>query len=907
MRERDSGHGSGGGGVGDVTERPPGARRAFSFPAGVRPVEVDVDEEIGFHLAMREERLRAQGLASDAARAAARRRFGDVEQVRRECVAIDRHLVRRRRTATTLEDLMRDVVLALRGLRRAPGFAAAALFTLALGIGAATAIFSVAYGVLLRPLPFPAPERLVEVSIDLAGAGTAHGSLSAPEYVDLTRDARSFAGLAAWRPTARTLGGDGRPERVRVTSATASFFGVFGVRAAVGRTYGAAEDGPGGEPVIVLSDALWRRRFAGDPTAVGRTVQLDGVTRTVVGVLPPEARVADADAFVPLGLDPARRSGRGAHFLSVTGRLRPGVTLEQARADMAAFAARTGRENPDSYRRRGVVVTVRPLREAWYGDARPMMTALLGTVALLLVLAAVNVANLLLVRAEARQREMGVRAAVGARRGRLVRQLLTESAVLAGLGALVGVPLAALGVRALLAINPGVVPAGAEVAVDGGVLAAVVAAAAVAALVAGLAPALHAGATNVRAVIASGTAGGGRRGGWLRSTLVGAEVALAAAMLVGAGLVGRSFQKLLAVDPGFEAEGALVLDVVLPRVRYDTTTKILGFYDRAVEQMRALPSVRAAAVTVSLPLGDRLVQWSLEPEGRRPDAPELRAPFLSTGTTDALRALGIPVLRGRGFEPADGARSVPVTVVSETLAREYWPGEDAVGKRVRLSGEDAPITVVGVARDVRPEALSEAPKPTYYLLNTQFAAITGIADAGATFVLRTAGDPAALTNAARAVVRSLDPELAVDEVQTLESVVRESVARPRFTAAVLGAFGLSALALSVVGVYGVLSHTLTQRRRELAVRLAIGARPGEVRRLVVQSGLRLAAVGVALGLGAAAAGGRVLAALLYEVSPTDPTTLAAVAAVLLGAAAAASWFPARRATRVSPAEVLRAN
>jgi len=271
------------------------------------------------------------------------------------------------------------------------------------------------------------------------------------------------------------------------------------------------------------------------------------------------------------------------------------------------------------------------------------------------------------------------------------------------------------------------------------------------------------------------------------------------------------------------------------------------------------------------------------------------------------RAFGVPLRKGRSFAATDVLGQPYVAVVSETLAREYWPGEDAVGKRVRLSGEDAPITVVGVARDVRPEALSEAPKPTYYLLNTQFAAITGIADAGATFVLRTAGDPAALTNAARAVVRALDPELAVDEVQTLESVVRESVARPRFTAAVLGAFGLSALALAVVGVYGVLSHTLTQRRRELAVRLAIGARPGEVRRLVVQSGLRLATVGVALGLVAAAAGGRVLAALLYEVSPTDPTTLAAVAAVLLGAAAAASWFPARRATRVSPAEVLRAN
>jgi predicted permease len=889
-----------------VTGRPEGWRRAFRLPVGARRVGGDVDAEIAFHLAMREERLRARGLAPADARAAARRRFGDVEHVRRACVDIDRQLVRRRRAADHLEDLAMDLVLAFRGLRRTPGFAAAALLSLALGIGASTAIFSVAYGVLLRPLPFPAPERLVEVSMNLAGTGNAHGPFSVPEYLDLARDRRAFASVAAWRTTSRTLGGDRRPERLRVAGATASFFDVFGMRAAVGRTFGAPEDGPGAEPVIVLSDALWRRRFGGDPAAVGRAVQLDGVTRTVVGVLPPDLRVADAEAFIPLGLDPARPTGRGAHFLSVTGRLRPGVTVQQARAEMAAFATTTARENPDAYPRGAITATVRPLREAWYGDARPLMTALLGTVALLLLLAAVNVANLLLVRAEARQREMGVRVALGARRGRLVRQLLTESALLATLGAAIGVPLAALGVRALLAINPGVVPAGAEVSVDGGVLAAVIAAVALAALVAGLAPALHAGATDVRTAIASGSATGGTRGGRLRATLVGAEVALAAVMLVGAGLVGRSFQKLLAVDPGFQPDGVLTMDVALPRVRYDTTTKILGFHDRALAGLRALPGVRTAAMTVSLPLGGRLVQWSLQPVGRGSDAPELATPFLSVGTADVFRALGIPILRGRGFEPGDGERSVPVVVVNEALAREFWPGEDAIGKRVHLSGEeDAPLTVVGVARDVRPEALGEAPRPIYYLLNTQFAAITGIADAGATLVLRTTGDPVALTNAARAVVRAIDPELAVDQVRTLESVVRESVARPRFAVAVLGAFGLSALVLAVIGVYGVLSFAITRRRREMAVRMALGARPAALRRLVVGAGLRLAAVGVAAGLVAAVASGRVLRSLLYEMSPTDPATLASVALTLLGAAAAASWVPARRATRVSSAEVLR--
>jgi predicted permease len=889
-----------------VTDRPAGWRAAFRLPFGARRVEVDVDEEIAFHLAMREERLRACGLAPEDARAAARRRFGDVEHVRSECMQIDRELARRQRATDFLEDFMKDVVLAFRGLRRAPGFAVAALLTLALGIGSATAIFSVAYGVLLRPLPFPDPERLVQVSISLAGTGAIHGALSAPEYADLASGSRSFSAVATWSLGDRTLGSDGAPERITAAAATASIFDVLRVRAAAGRTFTAEEDVPGGAPVIVLGDALWRRRFGGDPAVVGRTIQLDGVPRTVIGVLPPGVSVGSAEAFIPLALDPARLPGRGAHFLRVIGRLRPEVTLPQVRDELTAFAARSARDNPDSYRAGGFTATARPLREAWYGDARPMMTALLGTVLLLLLLAAVNVANLLLVRAEARQREMGVRLALGASRQRLVRQLLTESVLLASLGALVGVPLAALGVRSLLAINPGVVPPGAEVTIDGGVLAAVVAVVAVAALVAGIAPAASAGATDLRTAIAAGSAGGGRSGGRLRAVLVVTEVALAVAMLVGAGLVGRSFQALLAVDPGFAAEGALVMDVALPRVRYDTTTKIVGFYDQAVERMRALPGVSAAAATVTLPLAGGTMQWSVGVEGHPSSVVELTTPFIVSATTDVFRALGIPIVRGRGFEPANGAGSAPVTVVSESLAREFWPGEEALGKRIRLSGPDLPwITVVGIARDVRPEALSEPPRPTYYVPTSQFASMAGFADPGMTLVLRTAGDPVALTNAARLVIRELDPDLALDNVQTLASVVTSSVARPRFAASVLGAFGVSALVLAVVGVYGVLSYAMTRRRRELAVRMALGASPGQVSRLVIGSGLRLAAVGVALGMVAAVAGGRVLTALLYEVSPTDPATLVTVGATLLLAAAAASWLPARRATTVSAAEVLR--
>jgi len=377
-------------------------------------------------------------------------------------------------------------------------------------------------------------------------------------------------------------------------------------------------------------------------------------------------------------------------------------------------------------------------------------------------------------------------------------------------------------------------------------------------------------------------------------------------MLVGAGLVGRSFQKLLAVDPGFAAENALVMDVSLPTVRYDTSTKVLAFYDLALQRMRALPGVRSAAATTSLPLSGGTSQWSVEVEGRPNSEKDLETPFFVNGTTDLFRSLGITIVRGRAFAPDDQQGSAPVTVVSQTMARAFWPGQDAIGKRIRLTGRDMPwITVVGVARDVRPEALSEPSKPTYYLLSPQFATMTGAADQGATFVLRTAGDPGALTSAARGVIAEIDRELALTNVQTLESVVTDSVARPRFAASVLAAFGLSALVLAVVGVYGVLSYAMTRRRHELAVRMALGARPGQVRRLVIGSGLRLAAAGVAAGLVVAVVGGRVLAALLYEVSPTDPATLLAVGVTLLGAAAAASWLPAWRATTVTPAEVLR--
>ena len=777
-----------------MTTRPPGWRRVFRH-IGARAIEQDVDDEIAFHLAMRAERLRKRGLgeAYDAEQLA-RTRFGDVDQIRDECVAIDHQNLRQQRAADLLEDLMQDLAFAFRGLRRAPGFAFAALITLALGIGAATAIFSVAYGVLLRPLPFSNPDRLVDLAVNLSGTGSTFGSFSAPEYVDLTRMTRSFASIGAWSSYDRTLGGDGRPERVTTASVTASLMNTLGVRAASGRTFVPEDDAPSGARVILLSDALWRRRFGADPAIVDKRVELDGVSRTVIGVLPPGISVRGAEAYIPLGLNPAKLPGRGAHYLRVIARLKSGVSLEQAREDlMGGFVRQTMQENPTNYGKRGFTSTARTLRESWFGDAGPLMRALVGTVLLLLLLAAVNVANLLLVRAEARQREMGVRVAMGASRHRLVRQLLTESVVLATLGAMIGIPLAALSVRSLLAINPGVVPPGAGVSIDLGVLAAVVGVVVIAAFVTGVAPALRAGATDVRSIISTGSAAGAKSGSRLRGMLVGTEVALATAMLIGAGLVGRSFQRLLSVDPGFSAQGALVMDVALPAVRYDTSTKVLEFYRSAVERMRGLPGVTSAAALTTLPLGSGTIQWSLVLDGRPNSATEVSTPFIVSATTDVVRALGVRMIRGRAFNEQDTELSSPVTVVNETLAREYWPGEDPIGKRVHLSDPTAPwMTVVGVAHDVRPEALSEKPKSMYYVLTPQFAKMVGFADRGMTLVLRTSGDPSMLVAGARSAIHDIDPELALSNVQTLAAVVQGSVARPRFAASVLGAFGLSA-------------------------------------------------------------------------------------------------------------------
>ena len=884
-------------------------RHAFRLPRTARAVEREVDEEIAFHIAMREAALRDAGLSTDDARRGARQRFGPVGQVRAECVQIDRGLARRERVHVFAEECMQDIAFALRGLRRAPGFAAAAILTLALGIGAATAIFTVVYSVLLRPLPFRDADRLVVVATAFPAAGLPRSSVSAPEFLDLAAAGGALSDVGAYDDGAFTLTGTGRPERVRGASASASLFRTLGVRAAAGRLFGPDDDRSGADRVLVLGHGLWQRRFGGDPGVVGTTVRVDGVARTVVGVLPRDVRLGAAELFVPLALDPASLPSRGAHYLEVIGRLAPRSTLAQARAQLAAFAARSRADYPALYPG-PFELTPLPLREAWFGDVRPTMLVLLGAVALLLLLAAVNVANLLLVRAEARQREIAVRTALGAGRGRLVRQLLTETLLLAAVGAAVGLPLAALGVRGLLALNPGTLPAGAELSVDVVVLLAALAVVAGAAVLAGLVPAVQASSLDVRAAIVEGT-GGGARGGRLRSALVAFEITAATVVLIGAGLVGRSFWRLQGVHPGFTAANVLTMELTLTGARYEAPAAVPAFYRQLLERLGALPGVRSAAAVSHLPLGGRTGDWTIEVEGRAASLGEaLPSPSFRIVAGDYFRTVGVPITAGRAFSPGDTERTAPAAVVSEALARVAWPGESPVGRRFRFGGGGEMtfpwMVVVGVAGDVRSEALGSAARPTYYVLGSQFAPMVGGSDPIMTVVVRTAGDPRPLAAAARQAVWALDPELAVPSVRTLSDVVSGAVSRPRFAAVVLLAFGGAALLLAVTGVYGVLSYAVVRRARELAIRMALGARAGSVRRLVLVSGLRLAALGVLIGLACAAAGSRVLTSLLYGVSATDPATFGAVVALLLGAAFGASYVPARRATRADPAAVLRA-
>ena len=804
-----------------------------------------------------------------------------------------------------MDHLRQDLLYALRRLVKAPAFTVVAVVTLALGIGANTAIFSVVNGVLLKPLPYPESERLVGVYHTANGRRAV---MSGPNFTDVARTATSFENAAAISTGRMILTGQGEPIRIPVANVSASLFNVLRVRPILGRTFNADENTPGRTSIVVLSYGLWQQRFGGDPDVVGRRIQLDGVSREVVGVMPQGfSYPADRQAWLPVEYDQnfVTRQ-RGAWYLDVVARLKPGVTTEQSATEVETIGRNLAREYPDADAEIGM--TTYPLREAMVGDIRRAVFVLLGAVGFVLLIACAIVANLLLARAAAREPEMAVRTALGAGRGRLVRQLLTESIILALVGAAFGLLLAVWGVEFLTSLKPQGIPRLDNIRIDGAVVLFTMAIAVVTGVLFGVAPAF----TATRGLTASLKEGGrgavtARGGARLRGALVVAELALAVMLLAGAGLLMRSFIKLQAVDPGFRPEQALTFELTLPEARYKEDPQIISFFDRLLPRLRALPGVRAAAAVMGLPLSGMDFVISFEVEGRPPVPPSQRpAMQVRVATPDYFSTIGIPLKRGRGFSDDDRQGTTPVVLITETAARMFFPNEDPIGKTIKLgwgrgggARRRAGGEVVGIVGDVKEAGLDEPNPPHIYMPLRQWP--VGFMS----IVVKTATPPPTLADAARTEVYAVDPNLPVSNVRTLDEIVARSISQPRFYMLLLAIFAGVALALAAIGIFGVLSYAVAQRTREIGIRMALGAQQHTVIGLVVREAMLLVAFGVASGTIAALVLSRTMTKMLFSVAPTDPATFAIVAAGLLAVALLASYLPARRATRVDPVVALR--
>ncbi|MDF2774479.1 MAG: hypothetical protein K0S86_3979 [Geminicoccaceae bacterium] len=883
----------------------PGRRREFRFAWRTkRQVASEIDDELAFHLARKTEALIAKGYAPADARLEAERQFGNLEYTKRYCRDEDVRREREARQTTMIDELKQDFVYALRALRSAPGFAAVALLTLALGIGANTAIFSVVRGVLLAPLPFPNAHEVVRVWQANPGENELRSQVSEPDYLEWIASTKRFASMGAYwympGGSGADLTGIGTPERVEGAYVTPGFFPTLGARAAIGRTLRDDETVVGNDRFIVLSHGFWQRRLGSDRSIVGRALTIDGKPFTVVGVMPPDFTFpADRiDYWMPLtimGPDAIGRQ-RGSRFLDVIGRLAPGVAPAQAQDELAAVARRIAEREPDARGWSGV--TILPAREAIVGDVRRPLLVLLGAVAFVLLITCVNIAGLLLARATARQSELAVRSALGAGRGRIVRQLVTESMVLALLGGALGVLFAYAGVRALGALGAAELPRAQAIRMDGVVLAFALGLSTASGLLFGLLPALRATSRNLQGVLRAGARGTvGGTGQQLRSALVVAEVALAVILVVGAGLAAKSFARLLDVNPGFQPDNVLAVRLGMAFERLGEE-RMPAYYEALLTRIAAVPGVDAVGAAKNFPLRGMGEPWTAIVPGSEAGTGdrEIRVPVLHT-SADYFRALGIPLRAGRVFTSADRRGAPFVWVVNEAFARRYWPNENAVGKTIRLGS--TPVQIIGVVGDTRQRSLTEPPEPMahiHYLQNMR---------SGLSLAVRTSGDPGRYANAIREAIWSVDRDQTIISVETMSAVVGGNVSRPRLLATLLLLFGIMGLTLGTLGIYGVLAYAVSQRRQEIGVRVALGATPRSVLGLVVRQGMALAVVGVVAGVAGALALTRVMASVLYEVKATDPATFATVVAVLLGTALLASWLPARRALRIDPVQALR--
>ena len=879
-------------------------KRAFRVPSsgGSRR---DVEREIELHLQLRAREFEATGMSPEEARRAALDAFGDRSAVETEVAGIHRDTIRVRQRREWLGELRQDLSVGARMLRRAPGFAIVALLTLALGIGANTAIFGVIRSVLLRPLPYPHAEQLVQIWEDHRALGRAEPEwLAPPDFFDWRDQNKTFASMAAYGGFGADLTGDGDPESLNGLSVSGNYFDVLGAKADVGRLFTMSDDDANAERVVVLSHAFWERRFGADPAIVGRRLTLNGNQWTVVGVLSDRfrapAQIAVPDFVAPMRRPADSRCRRGCVTWHAIGRLAPGVSLAAAQADLNRIAARIAVESPSTNAKVGAWLI--PLQEQITGSTRPALVAISVAVALVLLIGCVNLANLLLVRGAARSREIGVRAALGAGRGRVVRQLLTENVLLAVAGGVLGLVLGIAGTRVLAALVPAGIRQVQEIHVDAQVLGFAVGITLLSAALFGLVPAIHAARAGLMSSLRQTSAQSGRQANALRGMLVVTQLSLAVVLLIGAGLLLRSFLAMQRTDLGYRESGVYFSSLAFPQARYKDQAQTLAAIEDLLTRLRANPAVKTAEATDVPPLaggGDQ--DMTTVPVGSTPLPGQPSTMWYRSVSPGYLPAMHVRLVAGRWLSEADRVGPPRVALINEYSARRFWPNQNPVGREfVAGHRPDSPrITVVGIVASTRSDGANAPYKPELFLPLEQSP------PGFVTLVLEPARDVASLTAALRQALHEVDPLIPADAVQPIDTLVGDMVALPRLYALLVGLFAATALLLAAVGVYGVMAYSVAQRRREIGVRLALGAAPSHVARMVLGSGGRLAAIGLGVGLGGALLTGQLIGKLLYGVSPYDAATFVIVPVILGLATIVAAWLPARRAMQVDPLVAIR--
>jgi putative ABC transport system permease protein len=815
----------------------------------------------------------------------------------------------RRQGDGMMKNILRDVKQGLRLLRRAPGFTAVAVLTLALGVGANSAIFTVTYAILLKPLPYTNPHQIVLINENNLSRGWTSFSVSPANFADFRAQNQSFSHMAAYGSRSFNFVGTApgsTPERLRGLSGTEGFLEILDGTPAIGAAFTADQFKPGNSDVAILNHGFWLREFGGRDNVLGQTISLNGQPYTIIGVMNPNWRFGGRDTavFTPRALSADDLQARGGHFLSVIGRLKPGVTLDAARADLSNIAARLESQYPDTNKGWGVAAS--SLLDAAVGSFRPTLAILLGAVGLVLLVACANLANMHLARATGRAREMAIRAAIGAGRGRIIQQLLTESLVLSIVGGGLGLLVAYWSTSAFIKAYPRLLPRSGDIHIDATVTAFTVGLSILTAILFGLAPAIAATRTRFTDTLKDGArGGGGRLRGWMRNGLVVAEVALALVLLAGAGLLLKSFVQLTRVDPGFQTDHRLTALTLLPRPKYDEPARMIDFYDRAMAALSAEAGVESVALTSTVPISGSDEIYSIDFEGRPPLPPGQGVSALYyLVSPNYFETMGIPVLKGRAFTDADRDGAPRVAIINDAFAKLHYPDEDPIGKRIRIGRNSSIVReVVGVVATIKHYGLKDKDTAQMYEPFRQMPAT------GMMMVIKTTGEPTALIPAVRREIQRVDPAQPVATTASLEQMLADAGALPRVQAMLMALLGAIALALAAIGLYGVMAYTVSQRTQEIGIRMTLGAHSGSVLRMVLRQALTLTAVGLAIGLAGAVLLGRVLTAvlepMLFRVTPNDAATLGGVAFLLAGVAFLAALIPARRATRVDPIQALR--